>query len=43
MAHENEITSEPSNEFTFDELREAFYDLLNDLKKLGLKNKKLKI
>ena len=42
MAHEGEVNAEPSNEFTFDELQEAFYDLLDDLKKLGLKNKELK-
>ena len=43
MVHENEVTSIPSNKFTFDELQEAFHDLLDDLKKLGLKNKELKI
>ena len=39
MAHENEGISESSSEFTFDKLQEIFYDLLDDLKKLGLKNK----
>ena len=42
-AYENEVTSDPSNAFTFDELQETFYDLLDDLKKLGLKNKQLKM
>ena len=43
MAHENEITSESSSKFNFDELQKAFYELLDDLKKLGLKNKELKM
>ena len=28
IAHKNDVTSEPSSEFTFDKLQEAFYDLL---------------
>ena len=43
MEDKNEVTSEPSNEFFFDELQEVFYDLLDDPKKLGLKNKELKM
>ena len=42
MAHENEVSAEISNEFTFEELQEAFYDLVDDLKKLRTKNKELK-
>ena len=43
MAHENEVTSESTNEFTFEELHEAFYDSIDELKKLGKKNKELKL
>ena len=43
MAHENEVTSESTSEFTFEELHEAFYDLIDELKKLGMKNKELKL
>ena len=43
MAHENEISAEISNEFIFEELQEAFYDLVDDLKKLEIKNKELKL
>ena len=42
MAHKNEVNAETSNDFTFEELQEVFYDLVDDLKKLGVKNKKLK-
>ena len=43
MAHENEVISETQNKFSYDELQEAFHELLNDLKKLKLKNKNLKL
>ena len=43
MAHENEVTSETQNKFFYDELQEAFYELLDDLKKLRIKNKDLKL
>ena len=43
MAHENEITLETQNEFTYDELLEAFYELLDDLKELEIKNNNLKL
>ena len=39
MAPENEVNTETPNDFTFEELQEAFYDLIDDLKKLGVKNK----
>ena len=42
MAHENEVNAETPNDFTFEELQEIFYDLVDDLKKLGVKNKELK-
>ena len=42
MAHENEINTETPNDFTFEELYEAFYNLIDELKKLGVKNKELK-
>ena len=42
MAHENEINTETPNDFTFEELQEVFYDLVDDLKKLEVKNKELK-
>ena len=35
-------TLRKSIDFTFDELQVAFYELMNDLKKLGYKNKELK-
>ena len=38
MAQEEKITSETKLDFTFDELKKAFYDLIDELKKLGLKN-----
>ena len=43
MAHENEVISEIPSEFTFEELHEAFNDLIDELKKLGMKNKELKL
>ena len=43
MAHENEVIPKTQNEFFYDELQEAFHELLNDLKKLRLKNKNLKL
>ena len=43
MAYKNDVTSEFTNEFTFGKRHEIFYDLLDDLKKQGLKNKELKI
>ena len=42
MAHDNEVNSETPSDFTFEELHEAFYDLIDELKKLGIKNKDLK-
>lgn len=42
MAQEDEITSEVKLDFLFDELREAFYELIDEYKKLDLKNKCLK-
>ena len=43
MAHENEVNSKTPSDFTFEELHEAFYDLIDELKKLGIKNKDLKL
>ena len=43
IAHKNEVIFETQNKFSYDELQEAFHKLLNDLKKLGLKNKNLKL
>ena len=42
MAHENEVNSATPIDFTFEELHEVFYDLIDELKKLGVKNKELK-
>ena len=42
MAHENEVNTETPIDFTFEELHQAFYDLIDELKKLGVKNKELK-
>ena len=42
MAHENEVNSATPIDFIFEELHEAFYDLIDELKKLGVKNKELK-
>lgn len=42
MACENETNSKNCNDFIFEKLHNAFYSLLNDLKKLNLKNKKLR-
>ena len=39
MAHKNEVNAETPNDFTCEELQEVFYDLVDDLKKLGVKNK----
>ena len=43
MAPENEVITETQNESSFDDLQEAFHELLDDLKKLRLKNKDLKL
>ena len=43
MAHENEVTLEIQNKFSYDELQEAFHEFLNDLKILRFKNKDLKL
>ena len=43
MAYENEVNIETSNDFTYEELHEVFYDLIDELKKLGIKNKELKL
>ena len=42
MAHENEVNTETLKDFTFEEFHKAFYDLIDELKKLGVKNKELK-
>ena len=42
MAYENEVNIETLIEFTFEELHEAFYDLIDELKKPGVKNIELK-
>ena len=42
MAYENEVNTEIPDYFTFEELQEVFYYLVDDLKKLGVKNKELK-
>ena len=42
MTHETEVSSETQPELTYDELLEAFHELLNDLKELGNKNKNFK-
>ena len=42
-AKEEEIKFKTQFDFSFDELQEAFYDLIIELKKLSLKNKNLKI
>ena len=42
MAHENKVNAETPNDFTFEKLQEVFYDLVDDLNKLGIKNKELK-
>ena len=42
MANDNEVYLENSSNFTFDELFEAFNDLIDEYKKIRLKNKELK-
>ena len=42
MAHNDEVNIETSFKFTFDELFEAFNELMNEYKKIRLKNKELK-
>ena len=42
MAHENEVDTETPIDFTFEELHEVFCDLIDELKKLEVKNKELK-
>ena len=42
MAHENEVNTETPIDFIFEKLHEVFYDLIDELKKLGVKNKELK-
>nr|XP_029122333.1 girdin-like [Elaeis guineensis] len=42
MAHNEEVISIQSNDFTFDELHDAFYELFNDFKRLSKRNKELK-
>ena len=37
MAHEDEVNTNNSNDFTFEELHDAFYELLNDFKRLSLR------
>ena len=43
MAYKNELITETQNKFSYDELQEAFHELLDDLKKLRPKNKDLKL
>ena len=42
MAYENEVNTETPIDFIFEKLHEVFYDLIDELKKLGVKNKELK-
>ena len=42
MAQEEKVTFEIELDLIFDELQEAFYDLIDEHKKLSLKNKNLK-
>ena len=42
MANDDEINSKNSSYFTFDELFEAFNNLIHEFKKLRLKNKELR-
>ena len=42
IAYKNEVNTETPIDFTFEELHEVFYDLIDELKKLGVKNKELK-
>ena len=42
MAHHEEINTENSLDFTFDELQEAFFELMAEYKKVTLKNKDLR-
>ena len=42
MANANEVNPENSSVFTFDELYEAFNELMDDFRKLRLKNKEFK-
>ena len=39
MVQDNEVTSKLSLDFTFDELQDVFHDLLDEFRKLSLKNK----
>ena len=43
MAQDDEVTFELVLDFTFDELQDAFYNLLDEFRKISLKNKSLKI
>ena len=42
MANDDEINLKNSSNFTFDELFQAFNNLMDEFKKLRLKNKELK-
>ena len=42
MAQDEEVTSELSTDFTFEELQDAFHELLNNFKKISIKYKDLK-
>ena len=42
MALDEEVSSELPLEFTFDELQDAFHDLIKEFRKVSLKNKNLK-
>ena len=42
MTHNEEVSSIQANDFTFDELFDAFNDLMDEFRKLRLKNKELK-
>ena len=42
MAQNDEVNINNSSEFTFDELQEAFNEIMDEFNKLRLKNKELK-
>ena len=42
MANENEAINETQSDFTFEELEDAFYELIHDFKKIKLENRRLK-
>ena len=42
MSNENEIIDETQSDFIFEELENAFYELMYDFKKIKLENRRLK-